>query len=195
MHSLHSFDLHRITNMSICFRKKKIKIKYYTFFLWLLTRKCLLGNICSTWHNLRDLKHVCFISDIMCDTYTNNTNHGASQMYFKNMWAMHVGSYRWSLGWWRGWSNWQRYWHSRGQAKGVMGNSLCLYTCIYVNHLISWACIIDDCGEWGMSHGVCHMIGAAQLELLLEPARRQRSINVKALHIRCTYIYNLQCKI
>ena len=26
-------------------------------------------------------------------------------------------------------------------------------------------CIKDDCGAWGMSRGVCHMTGAAQLEL------------------------------
>ena len=26
-------------------------------------------------------------------------------------------------------------------------------------------CIKDGCGDWGVSHDVCHMIGAAQLEL------------------------------
>ena len=50
---------------------------------------------------------------------------------------------------------------AEGQAKGVMGNNLCFnrHTC-----LIRWVCIVDDCGEGGMSC-VCHMIGAAQLDL------------------------------
>ena len=84
-----------------------------------------------------------------------------------------VGASRWMLGWWRGWSNWQPYWCSSGASKGSDGNFLCL------NKLIRWVCIIDDCGEWVMSRGVCHMPGAAQLEMAAWTSSQASLHNIK----------------